>query len=254
LVSLFLSFGRFLEVCGGWARTSCETVDPVKKIRSDINAVLLAKLGCQTRNSLVNVAIYGIRIFFTRIFLPEWPSGMKIMEACILASRLRPGNRLHGDRGMTRNMLPAMILLVMMLATVHGYCGDGVCELGMEDGSWCDDCKCGDSMCDFREQAFQWCPNECSSVMSISRQPNSSTIAGVPLSVQPSVQIFARAGIPSSTSAQVNNSTMSNDAAFVSVFISAQACYSTVREIQRLFFDHSIFCVCIQKLDTKHVQ
>jgi hypothetical protein len=140
---------------------------------------------------------------------------MRITKACIIACRLtRPGNR-HGNRRMTRNSITTMILFMMMFASVQGYCGDGVCELGMEDASWCEDCKCGDSTCDFREQALQWCPEECSSLMYISKQPNGSTIAGMTLSEQPAVQIFAKAGIRSTTSTQVSNITINTDILFL---------------------------------------
>jgi len=107
--------------------------------------------------------------------------------------------------GMCRYLL-IPIILASLTTKAHGYCGDGQCELGSEDSSWCpDDCKCGDSLCDFQEQALKLCPRECSSLISMIRQPSESTVAGTALVVQPAVQIFSGPGIPSFTSSTVKS-------------------------------------------------
>ena len=70
------------------------------------------------------------------------------------------------------------------------WCGDGVCESGIEEAGWCArDCSCGDGVCDESEAIAASCPQECLSRMHITAQPSPHAASRVAFQVQPALRI-----------------------------------------------------------------
>ena len=74
------------------------------------------------------------------------------------------------------------------------WCGDGVCESGIEEAGWCArDCSCGDGVCDESEAIAASCPQECLSRMHITAQPSPHAASRVAFQVQPALRIVGAA-------------------------------------------------------------